>query len=300
LRQLEPGGRQPIQRLQVVARDNRPVIFESVWRTHPQRELSCVDYGSPSLTHVIRPARRPHHEERHLDPAEGRAAINRMRELLDARAPEEAIHQLLANHIEFWNGIVRLVGGCPLYTKISLGGDYTIDFAYVDMSSNGAEWHFVEIEPPSFRLFTKAGDPSHRLTHALRQVRDWQHWVAVNTSFARKRFPGIVAPMGHVFMGRRAELATIESRDRLHALNIEYRGHVEIHTLDRFLTMAESAIGFGPIGIPTKALTDADLRKGLPRGLKQWINSDFGSMTLFLDERIERDVFDEDPPPSRR
>ena len=252
------------------------------------------------MTRIIRPARGAHRDEKRLDPAEGLAAINHFRQLLDARAPEEEIHRLLANHIEFWNGIVRLGGGCPLYTKISLGGEYAVDFAYVDMSSNGAEWHLVEIEPPGFRLFTKAGDPSHRLTHALRQVRDWQHWVAVNTSFARKLFPGIVAPMGHVFMGRRAELSTTESRDRLHALNIEYRGHVEIHTLDRFLTMAESAIGFGPIGIPTQALTDADLRRGLPRALARWISSDFGSMTLFLDERLERGSFGEDRPHSRR
>jgi len=61
--------------------------------------------------------------------------------------------------------------------------------------------------------------------------------------------------MGHGVYGQACRTTTTESRDRLHALNIEYRGHVEIHTLDRFLTMAESAIGFGPIGIPTQALT---------------------------------------------
>jgi len=221
--------------------------------------------------------------------------MGELRALLDTGAPEEAVHQLLAAHIEFWNGIVRLSGGCPLYSKIRFGGDFVLDFAYVDMSSNGAEWHFVEIEGPRWHLFTKAGDPSAHLTHALRQVRDWQYWVSSSPNYARRIFPGIVAPMGHVFMGRRNELATQLARDRLHSLNIENRSHVEIHTLDRFLAMAEESLNFGHTYLPHEALTDTDLRhKGLPSSIQRWIKSDFGSQTLFLEERPYRDRFDED------
>lgn len=244
---------------------------------------------------ITHPRPRKDQHRLNLDAQHVRAAISELRDLLDRGAPEESVHQLLAAHIEFWNGIVRLSGGCPLYSKIRFSGDFVLDFAYVDMSSNGAEWHFVEIEGPRWHLFTKAGDPTAHLTHALRQVRDWQYWVSSNPNYARQTFPGVLAPMGHVFMGRRSELATEAARDRLHALNIENRSHVEIHTLDRFLEMAGTSLNFGHTYLPHEALTDSDLReKGLPSFLKRWIKSDFGSQTLFLEERPYRDRFDED------
>jgi hypothetical protein len=101
--------------------------------------------------------------------------------------------------------------------------------------------------------------------------------------------------MGHVFMGRRSELATEAARERLHALNIENRAHVEVHTLDRFLEMAGTSLNFGHSYLPHEALTDSDLRvQGLPAFVRHFIKSDFGSQTLFLEERPYRDRFDED------
>jgi hypothetical protein len=47
-------------------------------------------------------------------------------------------------------------------------------------------------------------------------VRDWQYWVSSNPNYARQTFPGVLAPMGHVFMGRCSELprrpATVSTR----------------------------------------------------------------------------------------
>lgn len=225
------------------------------------------------------------------------ADIKRFVRLLDRNASEQAIHRFLATHIHFWNGLLRLVGeGGPLYSKIRLGADYEVDFVFVDTGSNGAEWHLVEIEPPHFRLFNARGDPSRELTHSLAQVRAYQRWIERNRAFADSFMPGVDHPMGHVFLGRRAELGDEKARERLRTLNIQNRAHVEIHTLDRFARMAESAVGINEVLVPPVALTDRDLRRGLPKGLLRFIRSGFGSQREFIAARRHRSHFDEDVP----
>jgi hypothetical protein len=224
------------------------------------------------------------------------AAIDEYEMLLDSKASERTIHRFLASHIYFWNGMLRLLGGCPLYSKVKLGAQYEVDFVFCDTSSNGAEWHLVEIEPPKYRLFNSKGDPSHHLTHALAQIRSYQRWIERNHEFAESLMPGIDRPMGHVFVGRRSEVATAEARERLRALNIESRASVEIHTLDRFSRMAQSALTLGTSRLPPQALTDRDLRKGLAPWLVDFIRSDFGQQRLFIGVRRRRRHFDEDTP----
>jgi hypothetical protein len=49
--------------------------------------------------------------------------------LLDTEAPEQAVHDFLAAHTYFFNGVVRLRGFSPLYSKVRLGTEYEVDFA---------------------------------------------------------------------------------------------------------------------------------------------------------------------------
>lgn len=35
-------------------------------------------------------------------------------------------------------------------------------------------------------MFTKTGDPSRQLTHAIRQIQDWRAWVASNQAYASR------------------------------------------------------------------------------------------------------------------
>ena len=52
---------------------------------------------------------------------------------------------------------------------------------------------FIEIERADIPLFTKSGDPSAQLTHAIRQVQDWKNWVKKNRSYFHSVLQQLVA-----------------------------------------------------------------------------------------------------------
>ncbi len=58
-------------------------------------------------------------------------AIAQFQELLDSKASEQTVHTFLASHIYFWNGMLRLLGGCPLYSKIQLGSEHEAEVQIV-------------------------------------------------------------------------------------------------------------------------------------------------------------------------
>lgn len=71
-----------------------------------------------------------------------------------------------------------------LFAKVQLGSEYEVDFAYCSGNSIGVWWTFIELERPNVPIFTKSGDPSKYLTHAIRQVTNWQAWLADHTEYA--------------------------------------------------------------------------------------------------------------------
>lgn len=64
----------------------------------------------------------------------------------------------------------------------------------------------VELELPSMPFFTKSGNPSSHLTHALRQLQDWKAWVRDHRSYLRDELARRVAseppPSGDGFAGQ--------------------------------------------------------------------------------------------------
>ena len=196
--------------------------------------------------------------------------IKEFRRFLDAKASERVIHKFLANHSYFFNRLIRLDGSCPLYSKIELGSDYEIDFAFFDSGSNGPEWILIEIESPSKSLFTKSGNPSAHLTHAMQQIRNWQSWIQDHSDYARKPMPLIEFPLGCIFMGRRNEI-TQEGRKLLRRLRYECRQYLEIHSLDWFIDSARTVVGGGWWRLPMRALSYTDLKKGLPSNARRYI-----------------------------
>lgn len=198
--------------------------------------------------------------------------------LLDANAPEEVIHQFLAGHSYFFNGIVRSFDSSPLYSKIKLGSEYIMDFCYCDPKSFGPEWYFIEIEKPSYRLFTRKGEQTKELTHSIRQIQDWQEWVGSNKSYALDRFPLIDNPRGIIIIGRRTEiLVNDQLRTRLKRINYNFRSTLEIRTFDSLKNNALSLLklvnengGSFDFNIPSKALTSKDLKNGLPDNMRSY------------------------------
>lgn len=231
---------------------------------------------------------------RNLTRAKLQSDIEEFRILLDAKTDESKIHAFLSTHSYFFQGLIRNSGLSPLYSKIKLGSNYEVDFAWFDTSSNGPEWCFAEIEAPSRQMFTSLGYPSQWLTHAIQQVLDWHSWIHDNLDYARQLMPHVEYPRGFVFIGRRSEL-TPQKRKRLRRLCYEHRMTVEIHTLDWFISAAETFLRFvddskgGDWEIPSKALNHSELAKSLPVNAFKWLNSPFADTAkeLFLEGSLE-------------
>src|SRR5580704_12514952 len=90
---------------------------------------------------------------------------------------EQDIHLFLDRnrqilHFIHWDPIVK--------SKVRLADAFVSDFVVVglDPYSNDPRSFvtFIEIERANEALFTKSGDPTSFLTHAIRQVQDWQRW----------------------------------------------------------------------------------------------------------------------------
>jgi hypothetical protein len=196
--------------------------------------------------------------------------------LLDTEASESAVHEFLSAHSYFFSGVLRLDGISPLYAKVKLGAEYEVDFACFDSGSYGPEWCLVEIEAPSKRMFTRKGDPTAALTHAIRQVRDWHAWIHENLAYAGRLMPNIEYPLGYVFIGRRNHL-TVDTRKKLRRLVHDHRMLLRVHTLDWFasaaLAVKQQAAGRARCSwpVPLRALSHSDLAAGRPEWVWEWL-----------------------------
>lgn len=206
--------------------------------------------------------------------------IKEYKSLLDSGVKEEVIHQFLAEHAYFFNGTVRTFGHSPMYSKVKLGDDYETDFCYMDPTSFGPVWNFIELERPDHRLFTKNGDETSELKHGIRQVRDWNEWVSENKKYAEKLMPLIAYPQSTLIIGRRRELTeNPKLMHRLKRINYELRMSMEIRTFDSLASNAESILklarenkGIVHLSMPMKALTHRQLKDGLPEVMRTFMD----------------------------
>lgn len=109
--------------------------------------------------------------------------------------------------------------------KQRLGAEYVPDFLIGERHSFGFEWKAVELERTSAQMFTKRGDPSRQLTHAIRQIQDWRAWLQRNQNYAaRPKNQGglgltdiVPAIPGLILIGRRKgiDFATNERRRQM-------------------------------------------------------------------------------------
>jgi len=79
---------------------------------------------------------------------------------------------------------VRAGGQRWVISQKRLGAEYVPDFLIGWRSSAGVEWQAVELESPCVPLFTKSGEQSEQLRHAVRQVQDWRRWLLRNNAYA--------------------------------------------------------------------------------------------------------------------
>ncbi len=124
-----------------------------------------------------------------------------------------------------------------------LGCQFVTDFMIGEKHSFGTDWVAVELESPRARLFTRAGNPTGILTHAIRQITDWRAWLTNNLPYATKPVSehglGLdkIRPdvEGLIFIGRCSSLSDSDNTRRSqmsHDLNIV------IHTYDHISNVA--------------------------------------------------------------
>lgn len=137
-----------------------------------------------------------------------------------------------------------------VHPEYRLGAEHRADFVLIGEQPNiGAlEVSLIELESPKSRLFTKAGDPTKELTHAIRQVRDWRAWIRKNRPYFVQLLPNHLQfhqnwePIENFFIiiGRRGELTRCQ-KESLRAV-VQEDGH-SVMTYDtlieRFCRLAE-------------------------------------------------------------
>lgn len=128
-----------------------------------------------------------------------------------------------------------------------LGAEHVTDFVIGDKCSYGFDWQAVELESPNARMFTRRGDPTSALIHAIRQIQDWRAWLTKNADYAgRARSQSGLGLMeirpdldGLILIGRRSSVdPATHQRRRQMAVDLK----IEIHTYDFLLDNARARI----------------------------------------------------------
>jgi hypothetical protein len=166
-------------------------------------------------------------------------------DLLKHAKTERPIQAFFYLHRHFLIEHLRGGHGRWAISQQRLGSQYVTDFMIGASHSFGVDWVAVELESPRASLFTKAGNPTATLSHAIRQIADWRAWLTNNLSYAAR--PPAEGGLGldkirpdvegMILIGRRARLSTSDNglRSQLsHDLNIT------IHTYDYIADVARA------------------------------------------------------------
>jgi hypothetical protein len=169
--------------------------------------------------------------------------LSELKRLLDEKRGERPLQAFLQCYPTVIVQIMR--GGYSRWVipQKRLGDRYVTDFILGEYNSLGFHWYPTELESPSAVPFTKAGDPSASLTHAIRQIQDWRLWLTQNLDYARRdRVEGGLElrkirpdPPAFIFIGRRSML-TADAQARREQMSRELR--IDIHTYDHLLDIA--------------------------------------------------------------
>lgn len=148
--------------------------------------------------------------------------------------------------------LAQLLGGGHgrwVLPRKRFGAEFVPDFVVGERSSEGFRWQLIELENPRARMFTKGGDPTHQLTHAIRQVKTWRAWLVHNQNYAARLRSdnglGLtdISPNSSalIIIGRRR--ATSADTNSLRRQMTADDG-IEIHSYDYLLEAAEGRVAW--------------------------------------------------------
>lgn len=146
------------------------------------------------------------------------------------------------------NILVHTVGGGHgrwVIPQFQLGSNYVTDFVVGEKHSFGHEWLLVELKSPKAKMFTKKGDPTAQLTHAIRQIQDWRAWIRKNLGYVGRKTVdnglGLIdihdSTSGLILIGRDTDNDG-KNNERRRQMCIENR--LRIHTYDFLLRVGSN------------------------------------------------------------
>jgi len=240
-----------------------------------------------------------------------RAAAVELKRLCDSTCDEATVHAFLRGNFFLFANSLMMSAPDAVWSKAALGPTYETDFVTYFDKSLGRYWLLIELEAPSRPLFTTSGDPSRYLTHAIRQITDWQVWIRDNNAYARTFMTDVVDPIGVVVIGRRSSLSP-DNKRRLREM-LRQNPMLEVMTYDRLIENALLTADMNP-WFPVQVRDGVDLMRNPPppaeerlsRRTEQALTSaalsrfSFGSAQGFSDPNAEFVDSDEDHSPFRR
>jgi len=118
---------------------------------------------------------------------------------------------------------------------LRLGSRFAPDFVIGEQHARRSHWTLIELESPSVKLFTREGDISRALGHAVGRIRGWRGWLHDHERYAREHL-NLAHVTGKaqavILIGRRARLRP-EDVQRRRDLEAEHK--VTVHTYDWLL-----------------------------------------------------------------
>lgn len=117
--------------------------------------------------------------------------ITNLDEAFVAKSETKLLEILKNNSFLFYELFSRKYGIQPIFHEVNFGANLRCDFLWLNDNSSGPEWVLVEIEKPGLELFTKKGDPTYSLNHAIEQLKAWRRYFTDNNGEKRNIFGAV-------------------------------------------------------------------------------------------------------------
>jgi hypothetical protein len=181
--------------------------------------------------------------------------------------------------------------GAWVVSQKHLGAEHVTDFLIAERNYGNFEWYAVELERPQARMFTRKGDPSAALMHAVRQIDDWRNWLSRNRDYASRQREqsglGLVnidpRLEGLIIIGRESE---IDQRTYPLRKSLIHDNRVNIQSYDWLLDLAHQHL---------VAMEEEAARKAAQRAATDELTTEFFTALLsrsFPDRTTKRAVED--------
>lgn len=123
---------------------------------------------------------------------------------------ERDIHRFLELH-----PVVLDAYGAEVRSEVRLDKSYRMDLV-IQYNESDRRILFVELEPPTQKLFTRSGRWDAKLTHAIQQVQDWMRWWREHPRDVPTPFDATIPIKGLIIAGRDENLDDSAKRRLLH------------------------------------------------------------------------------------